>query len=176
LVFAPLGLLGQREPPTGRGKVRMDIIEELKGVVAGLADAGVDYALCGGLAMAVYAMPRATLDIDLMIQVDSLDEAARAIEPLGFAMSSAPMEFQDGGIRLFRFTKVDPRTTEVVILDFLLVTEKTAPAWESRQEFEWEGTRLRVVSPEGLILLKELRGSGTDRDDIDYLRSISDED
>jgi hypothetical protein len=35
----------------------------------------VEYALCGGLAMAVYAMPRATLDIDVLIQVDSLAQA-----------------------------------------------------------------------------------------------------
>lgn len=46
--------------------------------------------------MAVYAMPRATLDIDMMMQVDSLDTAARSLEPLGFAMDSAPMEFHGG--------------------------------------------------------------------------------
>lgn len=154
----------------------MNIVEELRGIVTRLTETDVDYALCGGLAMAVYAMPRATLDIDLMIQVDSLDTAARSLEPLGFAMDSAPMEFHGGEIRNYRFTKVDPATAEVLALGFLLVTERTLPAWESRQDFEWEGTRLRVVSPEGLILLKELRGSGTDMDDIDYLRSIRDED
>lgn len=154
----------------------MDIIKELQGVVATLELEGVDYALCGGLAMAVYAMPRATLDIDLMLQTDSLDEAGRALAPLGFTMSSAPMEFHGGDIKISRFTKIDPRTREVLILDFLLVTETTKAAWESRRDFEWEGRKLRVVSPEGLILLKELRRSGTDQDDIDYLRSITDED
>jgi len=154
----------------------MEIIAELQGIVAKLEDAGIDYALCGGLAMAVYAMPRATLDIDLMIQVDSLDEASRVVGPLGFKMDSAPMDFHGGDVKVSRFTKIDPHTNEVLILDFLLVTQKTATAWESRREFEWEGRKLRVVSPEGLILLKELRGSGTDQDDIDYLRSIADED
>lgn len=154
----------------------MDIIKELQGVIARLEHEGVDYALCGGLAMAVYAMPRATLDIDLMIQTDSLHEAGLALEPLGFSMDSAPMEFHGGDIRISRFTKIDPHTREVLILDFLLVTEKTTPAWDSRRDFEWEGGKLRVVSPEGLILLKQLRRSGTDQDDIDYLRSITDED
>ncbi|MCK4303722.1 MAG: hypothetical protein KAY24_05750 [Candidatus Eisenbacteria sp.] len=154
----------------------MDIIEELRGIVARFEQAGVDYALCGGLAMAVYAMPRATLDIDLMIQIDSLDQAMQAVEPLGFTMSSAPMEFHDGNVKISRLSKIDSQTNEVLALDFLLVTEKTAPAWESRRDYEWEGAKLRVVSPEGLILLKELRRSGTDQDDIDYLRSISDED
>jgi hypothetical protein len=154
----------------------MEIITELQGIVETLEEAGIDYALCGGLAMAVYAMPRATLDIDLMIHVESLDEAGRAVEPLGFKMDSAPMDFHDGDVRMTRFTKIDPLSNEVLVLDFLLVTEKTAPAWTSRREFEWEGRKLRVVSPEGLILLKELRRTGTDQDDIDYLRSITDED
>jgi len=154
----------------------MQITAELQGIVAELEKAGIDYALCGGLAMAVYAMPRATLDIDLMIQVESLDAAARAVEPLGFSMDSAPMDFQGGDVRMSRFTKIDPHSSEVLILDFLLVTEKTAAAWDSRRDFEWAGGKLRVVSPEGLIILKELRGSGVDQDDIDYLRSIINED
>ncbi len=33
-----------------------------------------------------------------------------------------------------------------------------------------------VVSPEGLIFLKSFRRSGQDQDDIDFLRSIIDED
>ena len=33
-----------------------------------------------------------------------------------------------------------------------------------------------VVSPQGLIFLKQLRSSGQDQDDIEYLRSIADED
>ena len=154
----------------------MEVIAELKGIVARLEDAGIDYALCGGLAMAVYAMPRATLDIDLMIQVESLAEAGQAVEPLGFSMDSAPMDFHGGDVKMSRFTKIDPDSKEVLILDFLLVTEKTVAAWDTRRDFEWEGKKLRVVSPEGLILLKELRRSGTDQDDIDYLRSIADED
>ena len=153
----------------------MDIIEELRGIVARLEQEGVDYALCGGLAMAVYALPRATLDIDLMIRVESLEEAGQVVEHLGFTMNSAPMEFHGGDIKISRFTKIDPRTAEVLVLDFLLVTEKIAPAWDDRRDYEWEGARLRVVSPEGLILLKELRRSGTDQDDINYLRSITDE-
>ncbi len=154
----------------------MDILEELQGITARLAQEGVDYALCGGLAMAVYAMPRATLDIDFMVQTGSLADAARAVEPLGFTISSDPMDFQNGAIKIRRYCKIDPQTAEVLVLDFLLVTEQTAPAWESRRDVEWEGGKLRVVSPEGLICLKQLRRSGTDQDDIDYLRSIMDED
>ena len=154
----------------------MDIIDEMRGIIGNLKQEGIDYALCGGLAMAVYAMPRATLDIDLMIESDSLERARQAVAPLGFTISSRPMEFHGGDVKISRLSKVDSETGEVLALDFLLVTEKTTPAWEDRRDFEWEGANLRVVSAEGLILLKELRRSGTDQDDIDYLRSITDED
>ena len=47
----------------------MDILEELRAVTASLDQEGIDYALCGGLAMAVYDLPRATLGIDLLIHL-----------------------------------------------------------------------------------------------------------
>ena len=75
-----------------------------------------------------------------------------------------------------RLCKVDPQTHEELVLDFLLTTDATADAWTGRREVGWEGRRLKVVSPEGLILLKSFRRSGTDEDDIAYLRSIIDED
>ena len=43
----------------------LDLLEELKNVLARLEQDGVPYALCGGLAMAVHGYPRATVDIDL---------------------------------------------------------------------------------------------------------------
>jgi hypothetical protein len=61
-------------------------------------------------------------------------------------------------------------------LDLLIVTPETQQVWENRVKVEWEGGTLSVVSPEGLITLKSFRSSGQDRDDIDYLRSIMDED
>jgi hypothetical protein len=153
----------------------MDILDELKVVTAALDRENIAYALCGGLAMAVYDLPRATLDIDLLIQMDSLLRAKRAVEPLGFTLSAAPMEFHGGKIQIYRLCKIDGGTGEELILDFLLVTPETAGAWASRREVEWEGGTLKVVSPEGLILLKSFRRSGKDQDDIEHLRSILDE-
>ena len=48
----------------------MDLLEELKKLTQKLDQSGIDYALCGGLALAIYAKPRATLDIDMMVQQD----------------------------------------------------------------------------------------------------------
>ncbi len=153
----------------------MDIIDELLKIVAKFDQDGVDYGLCGGLAMAVYNMPRATLDIDLLIQVESLDHAMSTVEPLGYNISTIPMEFHDGKIKISRITKIDSQTHQTLALDLMLVTEEIAAAWESRQEVEWEGRKLKMVSPEGLILLKSFRQSGQDLDDINYLRGLLDE-
>ena len=153
----------------------MDILDELKAVTGAFDSEGIDYALCGGLAMAIYDLPRATLDIDLLIQIDSLLRARRAVEPLGFTLSGAPMEFHGGKIQIYRLVKIEPGTGEELVLDLLQVTPETAKAWDTRLDVAWEDQTLKVVSPEGLILLKSFRRSGRDQDDIEHLRSIIDE-
>lgn len=50
----------------------MDILDELKKLITKLNEENVEYALCGGLAMAIYALPRATLDIDILIEASHL--------------------------------------------------------------------------------------------------------
>jgi hypothetical protein len=154
----------------------MDIVAELREITARLDREGIDYGLCGGLAMAVYALPRATLDIDLLIQVESLAPAQVALESLGYFVGTASMSFHEGRIRMTRLCRVDPVSHESMALDLLLVTAETAGAWQGRREVEWEGRTLKVVSPQGLILLKSFRRSGTDEDDIAHLRRIADED
>lgn len=154
----------------------MQILDELSAIAAKLDQEGIQYALCGGLAMAIYAMPRATLDIDLMIEMDSLFRARRAMEELGFTLTAAPMEFHGGKVQIYRLCKIDRASGEELVLDLLIVTPETREAWGSRRKVEWEGGELTVVSPRGLIALKSFRGSGQDNDDIDYLRSIADED
>jgi hypothetical protein len=154
----------------------MDLLEELKNLIDKLNQAGIDYALCGGLALAVYAMPRATLDIDMMIEDDSLSQIKKVVSELGFSVEAAPMEFHDRAVKIHRLSKINPNTGENLVLDLLLVTQATNKAWQSRHSVEWEGGSLKVVSPQGLILLKSLRDSGQDKDDIEYLRSILDED
>ena len=56
----------------------MDLLEELKKLSLKLDHTGIDYALCGGLAIAIYAKPRATLDIDIMISPDCLAVTRKA--------------------------------------------------------------------------------------------------
>ena len=154
----------------------MDLLEELKKLSLKLYQAGIDYALCGGLAIAIYAKPRATLDIDIMIDPGYLSETKKVAQELGFTMISAPIEFQGGAVKIHRLTKIDKDSGEHLVLDLLIVTPETKKAWDDHLTVEWEGNPLKVVSPKGLILLKSFRSSGQDQDDIEYLRSLENED
>jgi len=153
----------------------MDILDELKELINKLKEENIEYALCGGLAMAIYALPRATLDIDILIESSLLETIKRVIHDLGFTLKAEPMEFHGGKIQIHRVSKIEPSTGETLILDMLIVTPEIKEAWDSRITVEWEYGNISVVSPEGLILLKSFRRSGQDQDDIDFLRSIINE-
>ena len=58
----------------------MDILDELKSLINKLEEENIDYALCGGLAMAIYALPRATLDIDILITPNLLEKINKNTE------------------------------------------------------------------------------------------------
>jgi hypothetical protein len=154
----------------------MDILNELKILTKTLKEENINYALCGGLALAVYALPRATLDIDILIEANLLERIERVVYDLGYTIKAEPMNFHGGKIQIHRATKIESDTGEAIMLDMLLVTPEIREAWNSRLDVEWEHGTISVVSPEGLILLKSFRRSGQDQDDIEFLRSIIDED
>jgi hypothetical protein len=154
----------------------MDILDELNALTQKFKEEKIEYALCGGLAMAIYALPRATLDIDILIEPGLLDTTRCIAHELGYNLEAAPMEFHDGKIQIHRLTKIENGSGEAMVLDILIVTPEIRETWNNRMTFEWEHGMISVVSPEGLILLKSFRRSGQDQDDINYLRSIIDED
>lgn len=144
----------------------LDLYEELKALIARLEEGPLPYALCGGLAMAVYGTPRATVDIDLLVREESLPEIMPLARELGYTIEAAPMAFAGGAIRIRRLSRIDPESRDVLTLDLVVVTPEIAGVWQGRRQVEWEGGKLWVVSQGGLIALKRLRGSGQDLDDI----------
>lgn len=148
----------------------LNLIEELQGLTLTLWESGIDYALCGGMAMAVHQLPRATIDIDLLIPAEALAQVWAVAQERGFDIPGLPMTFAQGAVEIRRISRIDPETGDVLTLDLLLVTPQVSVAWETRQAVSWQGNPLWVVSREGLILLKSLRNSGQDQDDIKRLR------
>jgi hypothetical protein len=148
----------------------IDITDELRALVAAFDKQEIDYALCGGMAMAVHGQLRTTIDIDLLILAASLDDVFAIAKSLNYNVRGKDLSFADGAIEIRRVSKIDPNDGELLSLDLLLVTPEINETWESRVEAEWEGGKLCVVSASGLIALKQLRGSVQDLADIEALR------
>ena len=151
----------------------LDLYDELKFLIAAFDSKYVPYALCGGLAMAVYGLTRATVDIDLLLPKENLEAAQSIAGELGYAYMAAPMSFAGGAIEIRQISKLDPDTGDLLMLDLLLVTDTLDDVWHTRQRVEWESEGLWVVSRKGLIALKKLRHSGQDVEDIAHLEEDS---
>jgi hypothetical protein len=147
-----------------------DLYDELRKVIAAFDKNQIDYALCGGLAMAVYDHPRATIDIDMLIPPEAFDAIPEIAKHLGYTKRGLDMSFANGAIEIRRVSKIHSETGHVLSLDLLLVTPAIRDVWNSRVDAHVEGAKLSVVSRRGLIALKKLRGSGRDLDDIAALK------
>jgi len=151
----------------------LDLYEELTSLVGVLETKQIEYSICGGIAMAVWGVPRATVDIDILIEESDLDRVNAVAASLGYVHRALPMRFANGAVDIRRVSKTDPASGDVLMIDVLLVTPQLREVWNARQRLQWEQGTITVVSREGLIKLKSLRGSGRDLDDIERLRDGS---
>ena len=152
-----------------------DLYEEFRKLIGALDEHKIQYALCGGIAMAVYDRPRATVDIDLLIVSESLDRVMAVAKVLDYTIRGLDLTFAKGAIEIRRVSKIDSQTGLALSLDLLLVTPEIRQVWDSRVEAEWEGGKLSVVSREGLISLKTMRASAQDLADIVALKEDIDD-
>ena len=146
----------------------MTLYDELHALIRRLQEAGVDYALCGGLAMAAHGWPRATMDVDLLIRESDFPTIGGIARDLGFTIENPEFAVAGGQIRIRRFVKI--AGTKAIPLDLILVGPLLEPVWAGRSDKGTPFGPMRVLSREGLARMKELRGSGTDQDDIRHLR------
>jgi len=152
--------------------VALDLHDELRGIVKALNAAGIPYALAGGLAVSIYAVPRATEDVDLLVAREDLARAVERLETLGFRQAGRPMSVAGGRLDIQRLIKIDG--TDLVPVDLLVPNEPALAALlADRNAIEWEGERLSIVSLPGLRILKQLRGSAQDVADLEALGAES---
>lgn len=146
------------------------MIKELKIIACTLEGSGLDYCLCGGLALAVYAEPRATLDIDIVVKKDQLEAVMKTLAGIGYRELSEPMRFEKEKIEIRRLLKLEEEKPAMKILDLCLPDQKAFPeVWQGWSRVMIEGAPLWVVSRAGLIALKKARSSQKDLADIELL-------
>ena len=164
-------------PPGALGSLAvLDLADEFRALVDGLEAARVDFAVCGGLAFAIHARPRATVDVDLLLPIEEIERAKQVARDRGYRIEAGPLVIRKDVIEIHRLSKPDPETGDLLSLDLLVVTPALAPVWETRERVVWEHGTIRVVSRAGLATMKRLRASGQDLDDIRMLEAEDDTD
>lgn len=149
------------------------LLEEFTALTEEFNRLAINYAVCGGWAMSIHGLPRATVDIDLMIRSDDLEKAWKIAEQLGYNVEGLPLRFDEVEIR--RISKIDRETKNLLTINFLLVTEALETIWAERELIEWENGGIWTVSRKGLIELKTLAGRAQDLIDIKKLSEDVDE-
>jgi hypothetical protein len=145
------------------------LLEELRLLVNEFNKNDIDFALCGGLAVAAHGLVRATQDIDFLIREESLDEAYRAAAEVGYDIRGLDISFKERTVEIRRISKVVGE--EIISLDLLLVTPHVEDVWEGREKIDFMNLSLYVVARAGLIKMKSQSGRPQDLVDIDRLEN-----
>ncbi len=155
----------------------VDLFSEVIALTAALEGAAIDYAICGGVALAVHGAPRATKDIDLLAREIDLPRLREVARTRGFTIEALPMTFSSSGITIRRFTKIEP-DGRALMLDVLLAEGPLEAVWTTRARIEFaapgdHSSALWVVSREGLISLKLAAARPQDLVDIQKLQEAA---
>jgi hypothetical protein len=149
----------------------MDLRTELDALTRSLDQAGIPYAVCGALALAIHGHPRATKDIDLITAPDRI-EALKAIARVhGFTLEALPMTFSASDITVHRVSRL--AGTQILTLDILDGSGVLAPVWDTRERIDTPRGPLWVVSRQGLITMKLAAGRPQDLADLARLETSS---
>lgn len=141
----------------------MDIEIEFQRLINAFEVAGIDYAVVGGFAVAIWGAPRATMDIDFLVLPTDVSIILSTVRPLGFTFEALPITFQDG-MKLRRVTKI--AGNEALTLDLILVDAHLEPVWRTRSPVATEVGVVKVISREGLIQMKTEANRPQDIGDI----------
>lgn len=154
----------------------LSIYDELNSILKAFNENKIPYALCGGLAMAVYGYTRYTKDIDIIIRKRDLDRALKVLDPLNFILPAGIIPFKRGTDReqeIYRISKADGE--KLLSLDLILVSPILLDVWKSRRRVKMGDLKISVVSREGLIFMKQIAGRDQDLLDVKKLKESSHE-
>ncbi len=148
----------------------MNVFDEFLKIIQHLEREKIRYAIVGGVAMAFYAEPRFTQDIDILLKPNSFEKAKQILEQNGYFESAAPWTFKNTPLTLRRFFKaVD---NEHMIIDLLVAGDKKhLEIIENALIAEGEHGITHVAEKSDIIWLKRQRNSLQDQADIERLEN-----
>lgn len=144
------------------------MLDRLQAVFRCLHAHDVKYIVIGGIAAALHGVPRATFDLDLLIEATP-DNARRLLEALleagiGTASLTTPADLLKHEITVFK---------DVVRIDVQTSTPGLAfnDAWSRRVTMTHAGQEFHVACREDLIASKRAAGRDVDLRDVELLEN-----
>jgi predicted nucleotidyltransferase len=137
--------------------------------VASLNQRGARYLVVGAHAVAFHARPRATKDLDILIE-PTAENAQRVLDAIrDFLGSDLGLKVTDltqaGGI-----VQLGVAPTRIDLLSRLASRQEFAALWEARVQAKFGDVEAHYISLDDLIREKESAGRDQDRADLRSLR------
>ena len=142
------------------------MLNRLKGVFESFQKHDVRYLVIGSIASILYGVPRATFDLDILIE-PTPDNAQRLLDSLldaglGTASLTNVKELLSNEITVFKdWVRIDVQTVTPG-LNF-------QEAWEHRETMTFQGQIFYVLSKKDLISSKRASGRDVDLEDVRLL-------
>ena len=150
----------------------IELPEDFRDLLMELADAGAEFVLVGGHAVAFHGHPRATKDMDVLIRANTTnaERVYRALAAFGAPLESFEVHAQD-------FASYDgvlqvglpPRRVDIINrADGITFDEAVAEG----SGFALEGRRVPVIGRAALLKNKRAAGRAQDTADVEALVSL----
>ena len=145
------------------------MLNQYQGVFSSLMRHDVRYVVIGGVAAVIHGVPRATFDLDMLVEATRENAAAllAAFAEAGIVSASliTPEELLQHEISIFRNSiRIDVQT-RTPGLDF-------EEAWTNAKEFVFGDTPFYVVGRNDLIRAKRAAGRPIDLEDVAALERV----
>lgn len=148
------------------------MLNRLQDVFKSFQQHDVKYVVIGGIASVLHGVPRATFDLDILIEatqentrhlLDALLDAG-----LGTASLTTPEDVLANEITIFKDRiRLDVQTATPGI--------EFASAWRNRKTVTFRGQELHILSKQDLIASKRAAGRDVDLEDVRLLELSEDE-
>jgi hypothetical protein len=144
------------------------MLDQLQSVFASFQKNDVRYLVIGGIAAVLYGVPRATFDLDVLIEptLENVKRLLQAMTEAGLGTASLTSADQVLATEITIFT-------DRIRLDVLTSTPGIVfeEAWQHRATMNYKGQALEVVSLADLIASKRASGRDVDLEDVKILTS-----
>ncbi len=142
------------------------MLEKLKLIFWCLEKHEVKYLVIGGIAAALHGVPRATFDLDILIEAtgENVKRLLAALEEAGLGTAGlvTPERLLKKEITVFEdWVRIDVQTRTPGV--------KFGQAWGRRKAMDYQGQRIWVLSKNDLISSKKAAGRRIDLEDVNSL-------